>query len=215
MDRSGRSGGMSDFSYPNAPKEETRRDNLDLVRRFSSRIYSRRRRHLRLDVLDLCGENAPFLQLLLEEDVLGPARYIGVDSDAGVIDRCRERYAGIENVEWYGGDMLARLRGDVDAWPDVGLLNYDSQRRGAQEPIEKDLELLGAFARARMERHGEFLLVVNATTAHDGMSKAKTNLVEVFHRCFEDLDMGPDSFHTYTSVGHRQPMVHLQLRMGF
>jgi hypothetical protein len=206
---------MSDFSYFNPPKEQTRQNNLDLVRHYSSRIYSRHHHHLRLDVLDLCGENAPFLQLLLDEQVLGPGRYVGVDVDPDVVARCRTRFASDDVIQWHHGDLVARLRSDTNAWPNVGVLNYDSQRRGSQAPVRQDLRVLASFAKRQWERHGEFLLIVNVTTARDGAPKTVRHLRRVLETEFEGLTLHDDSFHIYTSVGRWQPMVHVRLRLGF
>lgn len=89
-------------------------------------------------ILDLCCGYGTLALLVAER---GPARHvIGIDIDAGRIAVARRAAAGIPNVEFQVGDLLALPRQPVDAILLIDSLHYF--RRDVQLQVLKSLRAL-------------------------------------------------------------------------
>jgi len=194
-------------------KDETRLHALKIVRR-SSFLWSRSQQALRCDWMELAGEQAPTLRLLLDREALAsPARFIGVDTDPEIILGCRNHYGPEAPASWHQGPLIPALR-RVGAFDRVGVLVYDSFRAvKGKRTIQRDLRALARFAQRQRERLGEFLLVLNV----DGSPRYRSNdTYDRYREMLRDafgIPVEPEALHPY--VSRKDTMVWTALRWGF
>ena len=120
---------------------------------------------LTADWIELCAERDETLQLLLREGALQPGkgRYVGVNKDAALLARNRDHFAEATAaglVEWVEGtweDVLS----DLSAYPNAGILVFDSFNSVANEHLAEILEPTIQFAHARQATLGQALVVLN------------------------------------------------------
>lgn len=190
-------------------KQETRERALDIVRR-SSKLWARKSESLRYDWMELAGKEAPTLQMLLDEDVLKEARFIGVDRSQKVLEGCREHYGPSAPAQWVKGSLKTLLR-DSASFSNVGVLVYDSFRAVKGDPIGGDLSVLSHFVRRQEKKIGEFVLVINVTQSRSSekdIEDYRRLLADSFEMNLEDIDL-----HQYRSK--RTPMLWTAIRLGF
>ena len=193
-------------------KDETRYLPLEIVK-LSTHLWSRSESRLRCDWLELAGPEAPTLQHLLDSGALqAPQRFIGVDTEAEVIQGCRESYKGAPAL-WHCGDLIPALRRE-DAFPDVGVLVFDSHMAlKGNRTIRPTLRALSRFAHRQVRKKHEFLLVLNVAgdprwTNDKDLEKYAAMLTET-----TGINVSTESFHRYTSK--TTPMYWVALRWGF
>lgn len=191
-------------------KQETREKPLELLRGRSSVLWSRKHQGLRYDWMELAGTRAPTLQMLLDERALAPgARFIGVDTSKKVLGGCRRHYGDGVPAEWVQGSLIPKIR-DAVAYPQVGVLVYDSFRSVRGQAVESDLRVLARFARSQADRIGEFLLVINVSqsrfTTDEDVSRYQEAVSAIMG--FTEVDL-----HRY--ISKRNPMFWTALRFGF
>lgn len=122
-----------------------------------------RRGALACDWMELAGPEAPMLQVLLDEGALANgARFIGVDSNASVIEDCKERYRDVaSSTVWLTNPLQVVLNeADPQVCSEVGVLIYDTQK-GVWSSKWAELEMAVRFAQKQRKELGSFLLVVN------------------------------------------------------
>lgn len=196
-------------------KQDTRQRPLDIVRKHSAHLWSRKHQALRFNWIELPGHHAPTLQMLLDAGALqGPGHFGGVDTSSKVLQGCREHYGDDVPAFWVKGNLITALR-SPDAFPDAGVLVYDSFRaaKGAKT-IEKELPVLARYAHRQEQRLGEFLLVLNVAIDRRFVTEADQAAYRgLIADTFPGLQVHEGSFHTYQSK--KTAMLWAAIRLGF
>lgn len=193
-------------------KQATRVMALEIAK-LSDRLWSRKHQHLRHSWMELAGERAPSFHALLKENALGPeARFIGVDDKESVIRGCQEYYKDHSNAEWYCGSLAPAIR-PLQAFPDVGVLVFDSEYSAKGKPIRNDVKVLARFAQRQYEALGGFLLVINVVANPRDVQEED---IQAYLRMLSretGVEVSREAPHTY--VSSQVPMVWTALRFGF
>ena len=167
-----------------------------------------------LDWVELAGENNPTVDLLAP--VLGPGRFVGVDRDAGCVDRNAAR--GLPHATWVHGQLQTLLANRPALFARAGVLNYDSFAGWNGDSILVETAPLVRFARQQLDRVGEFVLIVNAAMVrnvprHVAEARARrvfTPLLAPFGR-----DLEPTDLFYYRADGDRNDMLNVRVQVGF
>jgi len=199
-------------------KHKTRTTTLDLLRDPECPTNLFYDGHLTRDWMELCGD-APDATcgLLLDEGVLAPdhGRYIGVNTNQGILDRNATHYND-DRTEWRCGDM-SRLLLDLDdpTLRNIGVLVFDGFRSPSNLHLESILLPMFAFAQSQQQRLGQFLLVINLAlrgNASAPLEKAKRQFEAIVHKhC--GVQVPKQAFTTYRS--RVIPMQLLRLSYGW
>lgn len=175
----------------NDAKHRQRVKNLEQAKQ-SSNLWSQHHQALRLDWLELAGEGAPTCRYLDNTGALQRgARFIGVDTEAGIVGRCRDQY-GTSSALWHASDLLSLVRGSHPDLDRVGVLNYDSfDAPGA--PLSRAVRILDCFAQRQLERFGSFLLILNVTCKHAQTAEnAAEEFLGILRGCVLELSTWPE-----------------------
>ena len=188
-------------------KEYTRVRTLEIVSQ-SCLLWDTEKKHLLCSWMDLAGPECPSLQMLLEHGALSPTSlFYGVDVEPSVLEGCQQLYAHVPQARWLEGDV-SRL---VERYEDVGVLVFDSHNGVAGTDLEDSLEVLSLFAEKQRERLGEFLLVVNTSTAR--RSRAEIEGYPALLSKHFKMQVRQQHLHKY--VSSKAPMLWVALRWGF
>ena len=205
----------NDYSTPNAPKEQTRRDNFAVIKE-SALLWSPRYKCLRRDVLELLGVNGPGLRHLLDEKALGDRLFIGVDRDAKAIQSCQELFHEVPNVTLVKKELVRLLKSGDPVLNNVGVLNFDTEQ-GPGKTLDQELHTVFMFANKQFKKLGAFLLILNSTRAYHNdkvaNAEALANLLcQHTERPWtpEDVMLGH-----YRSAERKADMFNLHIRFGF
>lgn len=191
-------------------KHATRRMALAAVQQ-SCKLWSIGQGNLRNDWIELASERAPTLQLLLDEEALtGEGRFIGVDMDEGVIERCREHYAGA-HAEWHHARLETLLR-PKDAFPLAGVLVYDTENSVGRKDLRAVLRPALRFAERQHARLGEFFLVLNLV---DDVKEHGRKRTREEYACWLACALGVRSVEPHVYRSNRRDMVWVGVRYGF
>ena len=192
-------------------KHDTRFLTLEIAK-LSDRLWSRKHQHLRHSWMELAGELAPSFQALMDVDALGPqAQFIGVDTEKGVIQRCQEHYQGCP-ASWHHGPLASAIR-PLQAFPDVGVLVFDSEYSAKGKPIRNDVKVLARFAQRQYEALGGFLLVINVAANPRDVSEKDIQAYRMMLSRETGVDIPPEALHRY--VSRTVPMIWTAIRFGF
>lgn len=195
-------------------KQHTRIGHIDCVRRKSRMLVDRDGR-LRKDWVELAGNGAPTLQILLDEGVLPSphgARFVGVDLDAGVIKEATALYGEDAPVTWVHGNMVSIIEADIEAFPNAGVLVFDSWNAARGRDIEQILPILFNFARKREQQYGEFFLILNVSLkfVEKGAHRYRSMVEQLFEAHIPEA-----AWVTYRSSPTSNQMLLTRLRFGF
>ncbi len=160
-----------------AEKARQRQLTLDLLRQRATGLV--RDGQLACSWVELCGPRAPTLTLLQAQDVLGAnGRFIGVDKDAAVVAACRATHAEAA-ADWHHALLEDLFRMDREAFPNMGVLVYDSLLSVRGEKARQRLQLLAEVALARAAQLGEFMLVLNFSLCHSSWADHDRHLAHL------------------------------------
>lgn len=166
-----------------------------------------------LDWCELAGEGNPTVDLLAP--MLGPGRFIGVDTDRGVIARNKAR--GIPHTIWLHGRLQTLLANAPEEFGRVAVMNYDSFEGWHADRIVAETAPLVEFAARQLQRHGEFVLIINAATRNHDRSVVMRRVQRVFSPLLAPF--GREVVDTdvcwYTAAGERDKMCNVRVRLGF
>lgn len=165
------------------------------------------------DWLELAGDGAPTLRLLLEQGLLGPAskaRYIGVDHDPKVLAHCQGAYPSDAPAVWENDDLIDKINNDHAAYPNVGVLCFDSYNAARGREIEDILDVLFAFAERRARK--EFLLILNVSLKM--VPKGAIWYKDAVSRRLGTV-IPPSGWTEYRSDARKNNMLLTRIRFGF
>jgi SAM-dependent methyltransferase len=194
-------------------KHQTRVDNLECA----SKRHMLMDRHgcLIRDWIELAGSGAPTMQLLLDRKALPSstgAKFIGIDTDEDTLAEAKERYSKhADSADWVRGKLESILAADQNAFPNAGVLVFDSWNAAQGQEIERTLPILFDFARRRERQHGEFMLVLNVSL------KFVPRGADTYRSMVESLfgaRIPAAAWTTYRSSVKSKPMLLTRLRFG-
>lgn len=170
-------------------------------------------KRLYLDWLELAGEGAPTYDTLA--GLLGRGRFIGVDTDPGVIARCKAR--SLPHAVFHRGRLQSLLVDRPADFERVGVLNYDSLAGWHSDSIITETAPCVAFAAEQYHRCGEFVLIVNADTRNHSRGVVMPRVQRLFAPLLGPLERQVEDADTYEykTVGQRSKMLNVRVRLGF
>jgi hypothetical protein len=171
------------------------------------------RERLYLDWLELAGEGAPTYDTLAP--LLGRGRFIGADTDPGVVARCKAR--DLPHAVFHRGRLQSLLVDRPADFERVGVLNYDSLAGWHSDSIIDETAGCVGFAAQQYKRVGEFVLIVNADTRNRSREVVMPRVQRVFAPLLGPLDRQveeADCFWYRTAGGHSK-MLNVRVRVGF
>lgn len=170
-------------------------------------------KRLYLDWLELAGEGAPTYDALAP--LLGRGRFIGVDTDPGVVARCKAR--GLPHAVFHRGRLQSLLVDRPADFERVGVLNYDSLAGWHSDSIIDETAGCVGFAAQQYKRVGEFVLIVNADTRNRSREVVMPRVQRVFAPLLDTLDRQVEDVDCfwYRTAGGRSKMLNVRVRLGF
>jgi len=193
----------SQHEFPrNGPKAETRRRTLSIVQEHTRFWHNG---HLTCDWMELCGKGDETLRMLLDADALQPGcgRYLGVNMEEAVLDHNRKEFvpqteAGL--VQWVLGD-LCTLLSDLDAFPNTGIIVFDSFNSASKVNLDVILDTILGFAKSQQRKLGQALVVLNLALRGNmvhGREAGKRRLQEYLRERL-GVEVSQEQFHDYRS----------------
>lgn len=205
-------------------KDECRAHNINALR--GSRLWNPATRALHCDWLELAGRNAPTSLILSDARMLGPARFIGVDTDKSVVESLRAQHR--PNCEFHHGDLCKLLQERRSLFSRVGVLNLDTTcgwQGDRRPPIVEMCAGAAAFIVSRLTSANvgevpaqEFLFIVN------GYVRRSAEVIPTIDRALAPLRAAVQALRmpirvaramTYPSRGRTSEMVNLAVAIGY
>ena len=170
-------------------------------------------KRLYLDWLELAGEGAPTYDTVAP--LLGRGRFIGVDTDPGVVARCKAR--SLPHAVFHRGRMQSLLADRPADFERVGVLNYDSLAGWHSDSIITETAPCVAFAAEQYHRCGEFVLIVNADTRNHSRDVVMPRVQRLFAPLLGPLERQVEEADCfwYRTAGGRSKMLNVRVRLGF
>ena len=198
-----------------AAKQATRQRTLDLIRRSDCCTEGGQ---LIGDWVELCGERDETLSMLLAQGVLRPGlgRYVGINSDPGVVAINREHYreaTGAGLAAWEEG-LWEDLASDLDRFPEARVVVFDGFNAvGAR--MDRALRYSQDLVEHLYRRNGTVLLVLNCVQRGTTRAEGRAH-VERLRAWRERLCPGSATgFESRTYASRRAPMLIAWVPLGF
>jgi hypothetical protein len=172
-------------AFDNQSKSESRAGNIAFLRECAWQLWEDEdKRRLACMWCELLGRTGHLsYQMLIDEGLINPSRFLGIDLDPEQVRQHQER--GIEAV---AGNLFIVL----PEHPDVGVLNFDGYYAVGSRTLAADIRLIRQVAERSVRRWGEFALFLNAdldAAARQGrgvgeaLRKHARLITETFDRC--------------------------------
>lgn len=144
-------------TFDNASKHACRTRNLRTVQEQAPALLDDDGK-LRCGWAELMGETGvKTLELLQDAGVLAAGGFVGIDRDAGRIERFRHQHP---EHNWIAGDLLDSLRSP--AMENVGVVNFDAYDAVGGPSLFVALRHIKSVMRRSIERFGAAVICVNA-----------------------------------------------------
>lgn len=201
-------------------KQECRQWNLEGLQ-GSHGFLTHRGKTLLRDWVELAGEGAPTLELL-KPWLGGPAdaKFIGIDRNPAVLQRCQEKYKDHPHADWVPATSLqSALQYQRERFKNVGVINFDTTDglQSSMESLEIRFKPVLEFVQETLPRAREMLLIINMVGRGIGVQECVRTyedllqpLLQLTERKLEEGD-----FLRYHSTRRGTPMVNVRVRLGY